>query len=70
MCADMVPEESQCNFCCKCACSVSAAPLDSRIYVMCSLCFVMFQSLFLFVFCTILSVHPVPQLQGFPGAEM
>lgn len=30
---------------------VSAAPLDSRIYVMCGLCFVMFQSLFfLFVF--------------------
>lgn len=46
----MVPEESQCNFCCKCACSVSAAPLDSRIYVMCSLCFVMFQSLFVFCF--------------------
>lgn len=67
VCADMVPEESQCNCCCKCACSVSAAPLDSRIYVMCGLCSVMFQSLFFVCFCTILSVHPVPQLQGFLG---
>lgn len=50
VCADMVPEESQCNFCCRCACSVSAAPLDSRIYVMCGLCFVMFQSLFFFLY--------------------
>lgn len=32
VCADMVPEESQCNFCCKvCMQCVFAAPLDLRI---------------------------------------
>lgn len=65
VCADMVPEESQCNFCCKCACSVSAAPFDSRIYVMCGLCSVMFQSLFVFIqFFQFIQFHSCRDFRG------
>lgn len=70
MCADMVPEESQyyfsCNFCR--ACSVSAAPLDTRIS---ATCFVFYHvKEFQLFCCTILSVHPLPQLQALLVAEM
>lgn len=60
-------------FCCRCACSVSATPLNCRIYVTCSYAFVFchVSKSFLFCFvCTILSVHPVPQLQGFLATLM
>lgn len=45
---------------------VSATPLYSRIYVTYSYVFVFcYVSKSFFFFCTILSVRPVPQLQGF-----
>lgn len=50
---------------------VSATLLNSRIYVTCSYAFVFCHvSKSCCFFCTILSVHPVPQLQGFLVTQM
>lgn len=65
MCADMVPEESQCN---RVYIAVGVNVVSTLLWTLCDMllrvCVLSCFKVFVYFFCTILSVYPVLQLQG------